>query len=129
MTRDTAAVYTDPPPVRRRHSRDAKVVAPAPALRVPRAVRRLRRNAPMYAVQGLSALSTRLRELTGREVIDVGKVMEVVQFIYQQRELARRGPHYAVDDFGFDPQWTESFLIAFKVLYRDYWRGATTGVE
>src|SRR5947208_17086377 len=55
--------------------------------------------------------------------------MEVVQFIYQQRELAHRGPNYAVDDFGFDPQFTESFLGVFKALYRDYWRVETTGVE
>ena len=83
----------------------------------------------MYALQGVTALSTRLRELTGREVIDLNRVMEVAQFIYQQRELAKRGADYAVDDFGFDPQWTESFLILFKALYRDYWRVETTGVE
>src|SRR6184192_3582785 len=129
MTRDTAAVYTDPPPVRRRHSRDAKVVAPAPALRVPRAVRRLRRNAPMYAIQGLSELSTRLRELTGREIIDMNRVMELVQFEYQQQQLAKRGANYVVDDFGFDAEWTESFLPIFKALYRDYWRVETTGME
>ena len=129
MTRDTAAVYTDPPPVRRRHSRDAKVVAPAPALRVPRAVRRLRRNAPMYAIQGLSELSTRLRELTGREIIDMNRVMELVQFAYQQQQLAKRGANYVVDDFGFDAEWTESFLPIFKALYRDYWRVETTGME
>src|SRR5207249_5451769 len=129
MTRDTAAVYTDPPPVRRRHSRDAKVVAPAPALRVPRAVRRLRRNAPMYAIQGLSELSMRLRELTGREIIDMNRVMELVQFAYQQQQLAKRGANYVVDDFGFDAEWTESFTPIFRALYRDYWRVATPGME
>jgi 1-acyl-sn-glycerol-3-phosphate acyltransferase len=114
---------------RRRNSQKAQVVAPREAWRLPKPVRRLQRQAPMYAIQGLSSLSTRLRELTGREVLDMNRIMEVVQFLYQQRELARRGPNYAVDDFGFDPQWTESFLIAFKVLYRDYWRVETTGVE
>jgi len=83
----------------------------------------------MYALQALSELSTRLRELIGREVIDMNRMMEVVQFMYQQRELARRGPNYAVDDFGFDPEWTESLLTVFKALYRDYWRVETTGVE
>jgi 1-acyl-sn-glycerol-3-phosphate acyltransferase len=66
--------------------------------------------------------------MTGRNVIDINRIMGVVQFIYQQRELARRGPDYMVDDFGFDPQWTESFLSVFMVLYRDYWRVETTGV-
>ena len=83
----------------------------------------------MYAVQGLSGLSTRLREMTGREVIDMNRVMEIVQFVYQQRQLANRGPDYAVDEFGFDAQWTESLLTLFNMLYRDYWRVETTGIE
>jgi 1-acyl-sn-glycerol-3-phosphate acyltransferase len=115
----------------RRRSRKAKVVAPprASILRVPKPIRRLQRQAPMYAIQGLSGLSTRLREMTGREVIDMNRVMEVIQFVYRQGELARRGPNYLVDDFGFDAEWTESFLSVFKVLYRDYWRVETTGIE
>ena len=114
----------------RRRSRKAEIVAPRPTgFRMPKAMRRLQRDAPTYAMQGLIELSSRLREMTGREVIDLNRVMEVVQFAYQQRELARRGPNYEVDEFGFDPQWTESFLAVFKVLYRDYWRVQTTGIE
>ena len=113
---------------RRRSSKKAEIVAPS-GFRLPKPVRRLQRNAPMYAIQGLSELSTRLRDLTGREVIDLNRVMEVVQFIYKQQELARRGPDYVVDEFGFDPQFTESFLPLFMALYRDYWRVETTGVE
>jgi 1-acyl-sn-glycerol-3-phosphate acyltransferase len=114
----------------RRRSRKAKVVTPpGPRLRMPRRIRRLQRQAPMYALQGVSALSTRLREMTGREVIDMNAIMEMVQFVYQQRALARRGPDYAVDEFGFDAQWTESLLTLFKALYRDYWRVETTGIE
>ena len=115
----------------RRRSSKAEVLNPPTqsGLRLPKQVRRMQRNAPLYAMQGLSELSTRLRQLTGRDVIDLNRVMEFVQFAYRQRELARRGPNYAVDDFGFDPQWTESFLSVFMVLYRDYWRVETTGVE
>jgi len=83
----------------------------------------------MYALQGISGLSARLRDATGRDVIDMARVMEVIQFLYQQRELARRGPDYVVDDFGFDAQWTESLLPLFNVMYRDYWRVETTGIE
>jgi 1-acyl-sn-glycerol-3-phosphate acyltransferase len=114
---------------RRKNSKKAEIVAPRPGLTLPKPVRRLQRQAPMYAVQALGELSQRLRELTGRDVIDLNRVMGVVQFVYQQRELARRGPNYMVDDFGFDPQWTESFLSVFHSLYRDYWRVETTGVE
>ena len=114
---------------RRRHSQKAQIVSPDQGFRLPKPIRRLQRQAPVYALQAVGELSTRLRALTGREVIDLGRVMEMVQFIYQQRELARRGPNYEVDDFGFDPQWTESFLILFKALYRNYWRVETSGVE
>ena len=114
---------------RRRNSKKAEIVAPRQGLRLPRAVRRLQRRAPMYALQAVSELSTRMRDLTGRDVIDMNRIMEVVQFLYQQGELARRGPNYAVDEFGFDPQWTESFLTIFKAIYREYWRVETTGVE
>jgi 1-acyl-sn-glycerol-3-phosphate acyltransferase len=117
------------PRERRKNSQRAEITAPRQGFRLPKPVRRLQRQAPMYALQAVGTLATRLRELTGREVIDLNKVMAVVQFIYQQRELARRGPNYAVDDFGFDPQWTEAFIGVFKALYRDYWRVETTGVE
>jgi len=114
---------------RRRASTDAKVVRPRSGIRVPKRVRRIQRQAPMYAMQGLGALALRLKQVTGRDVINLTQVMELVQFAYRQQELARRGPDYAVDDFGFDPQWTESFLTLFTMLYRDYWRVETTGVE
>ncbi len=105
-------------------------MAPPPqGFRLPKPIRRLQRQAPIYALQTLSGLSTRLRDITGREVLDMNRIMEVVQFVYQQRELARRGANYAVDDFGFDAQWTESFITVFKSLYRDYWRVETVGVE
>jgi 1-acyl-sn-glycerol-3-phosphate acyltransferase len=117
------------PVERRRNSKKAQIVAPREGFRLPKPIRRLQRQAPFYALRAAGRLSEQLRRVTGREVIDLNRIMEVVQFIYQQRELARRGPNYAVDDFGFDRQWTESFLGVFKALYRDYWRVETTGVE
>jgi 1-acyl-sn-glycerol-3-phosphate acyltransferase len=131
VSAERAGIYTAPEHERRRRSRKAKIVAapPSPRFSLPKPVRRLQRNAPVYAMQGLAELSARLRQLTGREIIDLNRVMGFVQFAYQQRELARRGANYAVDDFGFDPQWTESFLSVFTVLYRDYWRVETTGIE
>ena len=114
---------------RRRSSTKAQIVSPRGGFRLPRQVRRLQRQAPLYAMQGLGELSLRLRELTGRNVIDLNRIMEAVQFVYKQQELAKRGPDYEVDEFGFDAQWTESFLPVFLALYRDYWRVETTGVE
>lgn len=130
MSTDPVATYVEPKQELRRRSRKAEIVTPVTRrVQLPKAVRRLQRNAPSYAMQGVVELSTRLRQMTGREVIDLNRVMELVQLAYQQGELLSRGANYAVDDFGFDPQWTESFLSAFKVLYRDYWRVDTTGIE
>jgi hypothetical protein len=104
---------------RRKASKPAEIVRPKPGLRVPKRVRNLQRQAPLYALQGLSELSARLWQMTGHDIIDLNRIMEMVQFVYKQQELARRGPNYIVDDFGFDPQWTESFLSLFMILYRD----------
>ncbi len=114
---------------RRRQSKKAEIVPPQGGFRIPKPLRRLQRQAPVYALQAVGELSLRLRDLTGRDVIDLNRIMEVIQFVYQQRELAARGPNFAVDEFGFDPQWTESLLDVFRALYRDYWRVETTGVE
>ena len=51
----------------------------------------------MYALMGASNLSDRLREMTGREVIDMNRVMGLAQFLYRQQQLAKRGADYAVD--------------------------------
>jgi 1-acyl-sn-glycerol-3-phosphate acyltransferase len=117
------------PKERKKNSKPAEIVRPSEGLRLPKRVRQLQRRAPLYALQGVTELSSRLKQVTGRDVIDLNRVMNFVQFLYKQRELARRGADYAVDDFGFDPQWTESFLDVFMVLYHDYWRVETTGVE
>jgi len=117
------------PKQRRKASKPAEIVKPMPGAELVKSVKRLQRQAPLLAFQGLSELSVRLRRLTGRDLIDLNRVMEVAQFVYKQQQLARRGADYEVDDFGFDPQWTESFLSVFTVLYRDYWRVETTGIE
>jgi 1-acyl-sn-glycerol-3-phosphate acyltransferase len=117
------------PRQRRKESKPAEIVQPGPGPRLAKSVKRLQRQAPLLAFQGLGELSARLRQVTGRNVIDMGRVMEFAQFMYRQQELMRRGANYEVDEFGFDPQWTESFLSMFMVLYRDYWRVETTGIE
>lgn len=122
-------IETKSPRQRRKESKPAEIVRPDARLQIQKQVRRLQKKAPLYALQGLSELSLRLKQMTGHDVIDLNRVMEFVQFLHKQQALARRGPDYAVDDFGFDPQWTESFLDAFMVLYRDYWRVETSGVE
>ena len=117
------------PKQRRKESKPAEIVQPMTGARLAKSAKRLQRQAPMLAFQGLTELSGRLRQATGRNVIDMNRVMEFAQFMYRQQALMRRGANYEVDDFGFDPEWTESFLSAFMILYRDYWRVETTGIE
>ena len=125
------SIYAETPKQRRSKSAEAKLIVPPEArgFGLQRRFRRLQRKAPIYALTGISNLSERLREMTGREVIDMDRVMGVMQFLYRQQQLAKRGVDYAVDEFGFDPEWTESLLPLFEVLYRDYWRIETTGIE
>src|SRR5260370_12053307 len=94
------------PKQRRKESKPAEIVQAKPRPRLAKSVKRLQRQAPLLAVQGLSKLSARLRQGTGREIIDMNRVMEFVQFLYKQQELAPRGPNYAAGQFGFDPQST-----------------------
>lgn len=82
----------------------------------------------MAAFELLGNLSTALRKVTGREVIDLAAMMQIVQFFSQQAEMSRR-ERYDVDEFGFDPEWTESLLPIFRWIYHHYWRVETTGVE
>ena len=96
-------------------------------IELPRAVRRLRLQAPMLALESVGRLAETLRRLTGRDIIDIAAMMAVVQFLYQQAELARR-EDVEVDEFGFDPAYTESFLSVFRWIYHSYWRVETTGV-
>ena len=90
------------PRQRRKASKPAEIMQPDPGFQLSKRVRRLQRKAPLYALQGISELSVRLRQMTGHDVIDFNRVMEFVQFLYKQQALARRGANYAVDDFGFD---------------------------
>lgn len=55
-------------------------------------------------------------------------MMAIVQFLYQQAEIAR-GEERELDEFGFDPLYTESFLPIFRWIYHSYWRVETTGID
>ena len=94
---------------------------------LPAAIRRLRRQAPMLALEAVGKLAATLRQATGREVIDIAAMMAIVQFLYQQAEATKRED--LADEFGFDPVYTESFLPVFRWIYHSYWRVVTTGVE
>ncbi|MBV8302532.1 MAG: acyltransferase family protein [Candidatus Dormibacteraeota bacterium] len=92
---------------------------------------RLRAELPVAAMSATGALAVRLQELTGRDVIDIESLQEIVALGYRAAEVrsAHRGGRYEVDDFGFDPEFTNAVLPVFRLLYKRYWRVETTGIE
>jgi len=91
----------------------------------------LQQDVPTQLMGALGQLAISLRNLTGREVIDLESLNELMSFAYRAVEV--RAQHaklnYKLDDFGFDPEWTETILPLAKLVYRKYWRVDTTGVE
>jgi 1-acyl-sn-glycerol-3-phosphate acyltransferase len=85
----------------------------------------------MAAMTATGSVALRLRELTGRDVIDLESLQDIMGFFYRAsavRESHRRGLE-PVDDFGFDQQWTEAMLPLARLVYRKYWRVDTVGVS
>ncbi len=76
-------------------------------------------------------LALRLRELTGRDLIDLESLQELISVYYRAaavHEQHRRG-EFDIDDFGFDQEWTEALMPIFRVVSRRYWRVETSGLD
>jgi 1-acyl-sn-glycerol-3-phosphate acyltransferase len=91
----------------------------------------LRRDLPATAMAATGMLALRLRELTGRDLMDLESLQELMSVYY--RLAAVREQHsdnqYALDDFGFDREWTEALMPIFRVAARRYWRVEVQGTE
>jgi 1-acyl-sn-glycerol-3-phosphate acyltransferase len=96
-----------------------------------RTLNRLRAELPVTAMSATGTAAVRLRQLTGREIIDLASMQDAVAMGYHVVEVRRkhRGGDYQVDEFGFDRTWTEALIPLFRILYRRYWRVETTGIE
>jgi 1-acyl-sn-glycerol-3-phosphate acyltransferase len=96
-----------------------------------RTLSQIREELPMAAMSATGSAAVRLRELTGREVIDLASLQDLVSLAYHVNEVREkhRGGAYDVDEFGFDRTWTEALVPIFRVLYRKYWRVETSGIE
>jgi 1-acyl-sn-glycerol-3-phosphate acyltransferase len=91
----------------------------------------LRKDLPATAMGATGALALRLRDLTGRDVIDLESLQDVMSVSYRLaalREQHRNGV-YDVDDFGFDRELTEAILPLSRILFRRYWRVEVSGLE
>jgi len=83
------------------------------------------------AMSATGTLALRLRELTGRDVLDLESLQELVSFAYRAAEVRahHRQGRYDLDDFGFDREWTEVLLPIFRLIYKRYWRVEVSGVH
>jgi 1-acyl-sn-glycerol-3-phosphate acyltransferase len=110
--------------------RDAAGLEPADSVPVPiKQLSSIRREVPRLARSTPGAV----RELPAvlAELDLPGAVRGLLGFLARQRELAARqvtDPD-AVDDFGFDAEWTEALLPVFDFLYRHWWRVQVRGLE
>jgi len=128
LRHELGLLYSDVSLEIRRRNGDGRVRGRRSPVPLPDAVRRARRTAPKLALTGLVELAAGLKRLTGRDVIDLGRMLEIAVFVQRQRELASRGTEAFIDDFGFDREWTESLLPIFRWLFHSYWRIDTTGI-
>jgi 1-acyl-sn-glycerol-3-phosphate acyltransferase len=89
------------------------------------------KNLPANAMSATGTLAFRLRELTGRDVIDLESLQDLVSVGYRAADVrsAHRAGRYQLDDFGYDPDFTNTLIPLFRLLYRRYWRVTTTGLE
>ncbi|MBV9099612.1 MAG: acyltransferase family protein [Candidatus Dormibacteraeota bacterium] len=99
--------------------------------RTPSRLERMRKELPMTAMSATGSLAMRLREMTGRDVIDLESLQEIVSFGYRAAEVrsAHSRGNYDVDDFGFDREFTNALVPLFRLLYKKYWRVETSGLE
>ena len=96
-----------------------------------RTLRSLSRELPATVMSATGSLAVRLQELTGRDVIDLESLQDLVSFAYRAVEVRnqhRQGAH-EVDEFGFDGDFTNALVPLARLVYRRYWRVDASGLE
>ena len=103
------------------------------ALRLPSlpSLRSLTSDLPATAMSATGTLASVLRDVAGRDVIDLESLHDVLSFAYRAADLRSRhsSGDYQVDEFGFDPDFTNALEPLVRLIYRRYWRVDTRGLE
>ena len=101
--------------------------------RVPRLPGRaaLQQELPMQLMGAMGRLALALRDLTGRDVIDLESLQDMMSVAFRALEVRSRHGRgeWKLDDFGFDPEYTEALLPIARLVYRKYWRVDASGVR
>src|SRR6202140_622111 len=92
---------------------------------------RMRKELPLTAMSATGTLAMRLHDLTGRDVLDLESLQELVALGYRAAEVrsAHKRGAYNVDDFGFDRDYTNALVPIFRLLYKKYWRVEAFGLD
>ena len=96
-----------------------------------RSIESLYRDLPGAAMAATGSLAMRVRDITGRDVIDLESLQDIVSIGYRVadvRSLHRQG-RFTIDEFGLDPDFTNTLIPFLKLLYRRYWRVDSSGLE
>ncbi len=133
--RPVPAVAPSPPRWFTRPSRSSLPPVPSlsalTALLPTRRISALRHDLPATAMAATGMLALRLRELTGRDLMDLESLQELMSVYYRMAAVREehKNNHYGIDDFGFDREWTEALMPIFRVVARRYWRVEVEGTE
>jgi 1-acyl-sn-glycerol-3-phosphate acyltransferase len=101
--------------------------------RIPRIPSRetLQQELPMQLMGAMGQLAISLRNLTGRDVIDLESLQDLMSVAFRALEV--RSNHqqgiWNIDDFGFEPEYAEAIMPLAKLVYKKYWRVDATGVR
>jgi len=103
-----------------------------PRLPMPRRpnIKRIQRDLPNQAMMATGQLAMTLRRLTGRDLVDLESLQDLISLAYRAQMVRRQHQRgeWTVDEFGFDREWAEILLPLFKLVYRRYWRVDATGL-
>jgi 1-acyl-sn-glycerol-3-phosphate acyltransferase len=91
----------------------------------------LQQELPMQLMGALGQLAITLRNITGRDVIDLESLQDLISVAFRAMEVRRHHQQgiWTLDDFGFDPEYTEAIMPLARLVYRRYWRVEATGVR
>jgi 1-acyl-sn-glycerol-3-phosphate acyltransferase len=91
----------------------------------------LQQELPMQLMGALGQLAISLRNITGRDVIDLESLQDLMSVAFRAMEVRRQhnAGNWNIDEFGFDPDYTEAIMPLARLVYRKYWRVDAIGVR
>ncbi|HXA27777.1 MAG TPA: lysophospholipid acyltransferase family protein [Candidatus Angelobacter sp.] len=107
-----------------------------PRARIPRLPRipnreQLQQELPMQLMGALGQLAISLRNVTGRDVIDLESLQDLMSVAFRAMEVRKhhQNGEWHIDDFGFEPEYAEAIMPLAKLVYKKYWRVDAIGVR